>query len=303
MLRKGSFISNIKLGDNVFENVNLPTALLFISVSINHKKRVEFSDVSKNSVDTKLNNIQFEQIEIIENSFNFVQKVQQKNSENLIKLIDIYDQVMGVKIYQIGKGKPKQTSFEVDNDVFVSPEKLDDSYWFFIDSGVKRYDLVQKEKKFIKYGEWLAEPRKLHYFTNDKIVIREVVNPRIFSCFIDFPAIIKNTNAVIIQKNPEYSLKFLLGILNSNYFDSYLKKEASKINNSSFPSINSQLLKNFLIPKTLPEAQKPFELLVNQILTKKKEGEDTSALEAEIDSLVYGLYDLTEAEIAVVEGR
>ena len=29
---------------------------------------------------------------------------------------------------------------------------------------------------------------------------------------------------------------------------------------------------------------------------------DTSALEAEVDALVYGLYGLTEEEIAIVEG-
>jgi len=33
ILKKATYISNVKLGDNVFENVNLPTALLFISVS------------------------------------------------------------------------------------------------------------------------------------------------------------------------------------------------------------------------------------------------------------------------------
>lgn len=30
---------------------------------------------------------------------------------------------------------------------------------------------------------------------------------------------------------------------------------------------------------------------------------DTSALEREIDRLVYGLYELTEEEIAIVEGK
>jgi len=272
-------------------------------VSNNPKKKLYFSDVAKRTIGNKLTNIQFEQVEIFENSFNFTHKEQQKNSKNLVRLIDIYDQVMGVKIYQVGKGKPKQTSFEVDNDIFISPEKLDENYWFFIDSGVKRYVLAQKETKFIKYGEWLAEPRNLKYFTNDKIVIREVVNPRLFSCFIDFPAVVKNTNAVIIQKNPEYSLKFLLGILNSNYFDFYLKKEASKINNNSFPSINSHLLKNFLIPQLPPEQQKPFEKLVDEILTAKKAGKNTEELEGEIDKLVYKLYELTAAEIEVVEGR
>ena len=43
--------------------------------------------------------------------------------------------------------------------------------------------------------------------------------------------------------------------------------------------------------------------LVTQILTLKKDNPlaDTTALEAEIDQLVYSLYGLTEDEIALVE--
>jgi adenine-specific DNA-methyltransferase len=43
---------------------------------------------------------------------------------------------------------------------------------------------------------------------------------------------------------------------------------------------------------------------VDQILAQKQStpAADTAALEAEIDALVYGLYGLTEAEVALVEG-
>jgi len=43
--------------------------------------------------------------------------------------------------------------------------------------------------------------------------------------------------------------------------------------------------------------------LVETILKKKKQdiSADTSALEREIDGLVYGLYGVTEKEIAVIE--
>jgi type II restriction/modification system DNA methylase subunit YeeA len=53
-----------------------------------------------------------------------------------------------------------------------------------------------------------------------------------------------------------------------------------------------------------PKQEKIFEEKVDQILLAKKENPkaDTSALEAEIDKLVYQLYDLTEEEIKIVEG-
>ena len=45
--------------------------------------------------------------------------------------------------------------------------------------------------------------------------------------------------------------------------------------------------------------------LVNRIMASKRANPqaDTSALEQEIDRLVYELYGLTEEEIAVVEGK
>lgn len=76
---------------------------------------------------------------------------------------------MGVKVYQQGKGKPKQTNYEIDNDIFVSESPKNDVNWFrFIDSGVKRYNIVPK-KKYINYGEWLAEPRQIRFFNNPKL--------------------------------------------------------------------------------------------------------------------------------------
>ena len=57
--------------------------------------------------------------------------------------------------------------------------------------------------------------------------------------------------------------------------------------------------------KKIPDsAQKPFIKLVDRILVEKKDDPqmDTTALEREIDRLVYELYGLTEDEIAIVEG-
>ena len=41
--------------------------------------------------------------------------------------------------------------------------------------------------------------------------------------------------------------------------------------------------------------------LVDKILIAKQQGQDTSALETQIDQLVYKLYDLTDNEIKIIE--
>ncbi len=61
---------------------------------------------------------------------------------------------------------------------------------------------------------------------------------------------------------------------------------------------------NFPLPKQINnQTQEKIETLVNQILIKKSENSkaDTTALEAQIDQMVYELYGLTEEEIEIIE--
>ena len=66
----------------------------------------------------------------------------------------------------------------------------------------------------------------------------------------------------------------------------------------SSPNVSKMFIKKVDIKE-----QKPFIELVDQILSAKGSdpGADTRELEREIDQLVYALYGLTEAEIAIVE--
>ena len=66
----------------------------------------------------------------------------------------------------------------------------------------------------------------------------------------------------------------------------------------------TQYLEAFPIPAVPPEKQKPLERLVERILAAKAKDADAdvSALEQEIDELVYALYALTPEEIQIVKG-
>jgi hypothetical protein len=70
-------------------------------------------------------------------------------------------------------------------------------------------------------------------------------------------------------------------------------------------AIKAEYLKDTPIPPATAEQQTSFVKLVDRILAAKRADPqaDTSALEAEIDQLVYALYGLTEEEIKIVEGR
>lgn len=101
----------------------------------------------------------------------------------------------------------------------------------------------------------------------------------------------------IIPKQNEGSLRFLLGILNSKLIN-YLF--ATKFLNLA---IKAEYVKQIRIPNASDKNKTQIENLVNQVLKGKQNDCDTSALEQEIDSLVYQLYGLTEEEIQIVEGQ
>ena len=151
----------------MFEDVTLPTSIIFLENEIIQEKIFRFGDISfENNKDKKLETISF--INDIPDFINtFVIKNSIIKNENNIILDNIYAQVMGVKVYQKGKGKPKQTDYELINNVFVSKIPFLENNYNFISQGIERY-LYQTQNEYIKYGEWLAEPRKNVFFDNEK---------------------------------------------------------------------------------------------------------------------------------------
>ena len=99
----------------------------------------------------------------------------------------------------------------------------------------------------------------------------------------------------------KFDLKYILAILNSKLME-FLFSEIGVMTAGGAYTLKKSTIEEFPIIDKL-EAQQPFIDLVDRILSKKLRNKDTSHEEREIDMLVYKLYELTEEEIAVVEGR
>lgn len=95
------------------------------------------------------------------------------------------------------------------------------------------------------------------------------------------------------------NLKYLLGILNSSYADVLL----TNLRGGDY-HIYPEHIRNIPIAPATSEQQTSIVNLVESILSAKKFNSqaDTTALEREIDLLVYDLYSLTEDEMKIVEG-
>ncbi|MFN0213323.1 MAG: TaqI-like C-terminal specificity domain-containing protein, partial [Saprospiraceae bacterium] len=134
-------------------------------------------------------------------------------------------------------------------------------------------------------------------FEKAKVVYQEIMTYQAFS--YDSDRIFTNNKIFIL---PDLALEYL-GILNSQIVWFYLNQVTSKLQGGAL-AMQSPYVLSIPIPPISKPVQSQIESLVTRILALKKSdpAADTSALESEIDQLVYGLYGLTEEEVAVVEG-
>jgi hypothetical protein len=111
-------------------------------------------------------------------------------------------------------------------------------------------------------------------------------------------------SGLIIQlpEKTEISYSYLLALLNSTLMD-YLYKDLVNEDNRVFPEVKTIQL--FKLPIIIPdfEVKTKIENFVQNIIVAKKQGQDTLALEQQVDELVYGLYGITEEERMVIEGE
>ena len=109
----------------------------------------------------------------------------------------------------------------------------------------------------------------------------------------------KSTTIILGEKNELYKL---MAIINSKLASYWLNITFNSLKMSG-GAIN--IGKNELQTLPIPECEYDFKSLVRKIIDTKLDSHlnDTSALESEIDRIVYQLYGLTDEEVRFVEGK
>ena len=141
-----------------------------------------------------------------------------------------------------------------------------------------------------------------YYFDGERILIRETGNELTALYLNDLLYSNRSLYSIKII-DAKFDAKFVLGCLNSKLLQFYYQTKF-KAETDLFPKIRIIQAKELPIPNIPISEQQPLITLVSHILSLKKENPvaDTSALEREIDALVYGLYGLTDEEIIIIEG-
>ncbi|MDI9312612.1 MAG: Eco57I restriction-modification methylase domain-containing protein, partial [Limnohabitans sp.] len=97
-------------------------------------------------------------------------------------------------------------------------------------------------------------------------------------------------------------LKYLVGVLNSKLVENELNRFAPKTGTGDL-IISVQALSPLQIPIPTPQQETKMNELVDKIVIQKQQNKDTTALEKQIDDLVYRLYNLTAEEINIIENN
>ena len=172
----------------------------------------------------------------------------------------------------------------------------------------------KKDTKYIKgsYAKPIVEkkdlklklPNRYRLAESEKLIIASMT--KVLEVFYDDGKYLAGKSTTcILQKEANFGLKFLLGVLNSKLESFWLiKKYNSQAMSGEAIGISTSVIQSLPIPPATTEQQEPIIDLVCKILSIKNDSTtDTTALEHKIDELVYKLYGLTEEEIAVVEGK
>jgi len=180
----------------------------------------------------------------------------------------------------------------------------------------KTYEYVKDHEKFFKSREsgkaakmehWhvYIYPKNLNKFDQPKLSSMEICSTK--------PNVAYNQRnfyhattvySWIKSADTKESYEYLLSIANSKLLWWFLKTTGDTLRGDA-RRFKTNYLNPFPMPQTVaPETEKSISDRVKKVMSLKKQdpSADTSALEAEIDGLVYDLYGLTDEEVGVVEG-
>ena len=221
-------------------------------------------------------------------------------SSSPLAVKDFFPEIsQGLIAYDKYKGQSEEIIKSRAYHSFVYKDGLKKWLW---GEDVTRYNLTWNGKEYIDYCNGIANPRNPSFFVGKRMLVREITNPSIFAALIEIEAY-NDPSIIIVKESRDYPIEILVGIMNSKLATFFHFNHSPKATKGAFPKILVQDIKEFPLPKVNSDERKILMRLVDDVTTIKKGKSiaDTSALENQIDFLVYHLYGLTYDEVLIVD--
>lgn len=232
-----------------------------------------------------------------------------KKINSISKPLSYYAELsQGLIPYDKYRGHSEET---IKNRVWHSSFKKDETYKKELQGkDIDRYYLKWNGSNWISYGDWLAAPRKPEYFTDERIIVREITNPMILATYTkeeyyNTPSIINIINFDGID------IKYVLALLNSKMISFYHVNNSPKANKGLFPKILVNDLRNIPIIKADKEIEHNIIKTVEKIMIIKSSANNNiknnelkrelDTYEKYIDENIYKIYKLDYNDIEIIE--
>lgn len=140
------------------------------------------------------------------------------------------------------------------------------------------------------------------YFNNKKIVVRRTGDYILAALDENGYYFSNNIFVCLPKRDSNLDMKYVLGILNSKlstWFYRTIQPRKGKL----FAELKINVLKQIPIKEISEDKQKHVILLVDKIISMKKENNDsnTTHIEKEIDKIIYSIYELNKDDINLIE--
>lgn len=269
-----NFIQNYKMLNisrymyEVFPDANIgDTISLILRNDTNNKESIDLSVYQ--SVNDRMDIIvEYQMFINNDGTYNFSNTNFQLNKLyiNTLPLDEIANVIVGIKAYQKGKGIPKQTDEVVKNKIYTSNYRVDDSFIQCVNGrDFYRYTFLMEPEMYLSYGLWLAEPRNsAPFFDDEKIILRQTADCLIATLDTQKRINLNNVYNVGLLNN-NYSLKYILAILNSKLME-YLYRNIVQENGRVFPEVKKAVLGKIPIKNIQLAEQQLFVKSVDDIL-------------------------------------
>lgn len=224
---------------------------------------------------------------------------------------------VGMKPYQVGKGKPAQVRSDVERRVFDSDKKLDATYRQYLrGADMEKFLIAPQRERFIKYGVWLAEPRPAADFDAEtKILVRQT-GDSIIAAEDRNQFLCMNNMHVLVPTSNKVSVAFALGILNSKLMDWFYHTLNPEVGEALAEVKKENVAR---LPIVLPnsrnaELMTSVEAVVARLNTAKEHIRDArddhsrkiairnfETAQQKLNQHIFCLYNLSEKEVGIVE--
>lgn len=134
----------------------------------------------------------------------------------------------GIKLYEIGKGNPKQTEKDLKLRKFESFEQLGTDWKPLIrGSDIPEKYSMKSSSKYVKYGPHLAEKRDENMFKRQKILLKRPSKDIKAVLDTDF---LYPIDTLFVINSEKIDLKYLLAVLNSKLINAIYESENIQVN-------------------------------------------------------------------------